>query len=425
MENQAQIFIIGISHTTAPVEIREQVALNTDEQKELIGVLLQQFEIDGCMVISTCNRTEVYISSEDFNNKTEGIRNRLNTFKNCNHFTNPQYAYFLQGTEAIKHFFKVISGMDSLIIGETQITSQVKECYNLAHKVNGTDTWLNKLINYGLQAEKKVRSETFLNNGAVSISYAGVELARKLFNKLETKSALLIGAGETGELAARHFADKGVKNIHIVNRTLKKAVDLAKKFGGNAHPLEELAEILPKVDIVISATSSDTFVVTKQIMQTVVKQRQNTPLFLIDLAIPRDIDPQISSLNGIFLYNIDNLHQIVQMNIEKRKSEIPKSIKIIDNFVVEFYKWISTNSIAYYIIKIRNHFEKLRQAELKRLKKRLPENGFGEIDYLTQSIVNKIIHQHIVSLKNSVGDPTRYQQHIDFVNNLYQLEEKK
>jgi glutamyl-tRNA reductase len=422
MDYTIPIGVIGISHKTASVEIREKVALVESELETVVKGLLSSFDIDGCMAISTCNRTEVYVSGEDFANQLDGIRTWLDDYKSCRYFTNDQQTYTLTGSDAVRHFYLVISGLDSQVLGEPQITGQVKESYNHARQLNATGTVLNKLFTFGLQAQKKIRTETFLTDGAVSVSFASVELARKIFNKLHDKQVLLIGAGETAELAATHFVEKGIKRIHIANRTPEKARQLATRFHGQALGLDELESSLPQVDIVISATSGTEYVLTKQMMNPICKARRHRPIFLIDLAIPRDIEPATDELNDVYLYNLDDLNDVVQSNIEKRKHEIPKSMKIVDDYVEIFEKWISTHSVGFTINKLKRYFDGVRLQELDRLGTRLPRDGYEDIDYLTQSIINKIMHQHIKLLKKSAADPDRYQQHVDFVNSLYDLD---
>jgi len=286
-----------------------------------------------------------------------------------------------------------------------------------------TDTLINKLFNFGMQVKKKVQNETFLSDGTVSVSFAGVELARKIFNHLAEKEIVLIGAGKTAELAAYHFKEDGVKNIHVVNRTLSKAEELASKFDGKAYELGDLEEVLKKADIVISATSSENFVVTRPMIGPISKQRHHQPIFLIDLAIPRDIDPQISDVDGIYLYNLDDLHGIVESNLEKRRKEIPKAIKIVDEFLKEFQEWMSVYSMTAVIGKLKKHLETLRLNEIDRLKKHLPQNGTMDgVNMLTESIVNKVIRQHMKSLKKYAADPEMYKQHVDLIFNLYELD---
>ena len=412
----------GISHKSASVEIRDQVALNADEQRFALEEWIKTFEIDGALIVSTCNRTEVYISGEDYALELPKIRKWLDEYKNCSYFTDSQIAQNKNGYAAVDHFFNVISGMDSQILGEPQITGQIKDAYNLAHDMNATDTQINKMYDYGMHAQKMVRTNTFLSEGAVSVSFAGVELARKIFTSFEDKTVLLIGAGETAELAAIHFKDKGISNIRIVNRTESKAQILAEKFEGQAYPLSKLNESLDNVDIVISATSSKDYILTESILNPVCKKRNYEPIFIIDLAIPRDIDPKVEEIDGVYLYNLDNLNEIVQVNLEKRKKEIPKAQEIINESISEFKKWMVSHSMAAVIGMIKKHFDSIRIKELDRLRKRLPNNGIQEIDYLTQSIMNKVVHQHIKMLKKSSSNPDKYQEQVELFFKLYEVE---
>ena len=420
--NHIPLGLFGISHRTAPVEIRDQVALNEEEQKKVVSAILKQFGVEGCMIISTCNRTEVYISQEDPKTVIPNIRKWLGEFKKTTYFTDDQLFYEIYGSAAVDHYFRVISGMDSLIVGETQIAGQVKDGYELAHSLEATDSLLNKLFNFAMQAKKRVRNETFLCDGTVSISFAGVELARKIFSTLKDKEILVIGAGKTAELAAFHFMENEMKNIHVVNRTFTKARDLADMYKGEAYRLEELPVALGKVDVVISATSSENYVVTSQMMEHIARERHHRPIFLIDLAIPRDIDPAIEEIDGVFLYNLDDLNEIVEMNLKKREKEIPKTQKIVDEFVMEFQKWNSYNSMASIAGRLKKQLDTLRMNEIDRLKNHFPEDGLNEIHLLTESIINKVVRQHIKSLKKNAGDPERYQQHVDLIYNLFELE---
>jgi len=423
MNTHIPLSLIGISHKTAPVEIRESLAFSKDEQKKLIQVLPEKFDIRGLIILSTCNRTELYLSSELQEDQLNALREFLNQFKNCSYFTSSSYLYSFKGKEAVFHFFRVISGLDSQILGEPQITGQVKEAYYQSYELHGTDALLNKLVNYGLQAEKKVRTETFLSDGAVSVSYAGVELARKIFTNLTDKVALLIGAGDTAELAAQHFMEKGVGKIFIANRTFEKAQELARRFAGEAYQLTEITNIIEQVDIVISATSSTDYVLTREMVEPICKKRARRPLFLIDLAIPRDIDPELDELDSIYLYNLDDLNEVVQSNLNKRKKEIPKAEKIILHHVHEFVEWLSTHASSRIINRLRNYFEGLRKHELQRLKSRLPREGFEQVEYLTESITNKILHQHIKLLKANLKDPKKYEQYLEFLEALYEFGE--
>jgi glutamyl-tRNA reductase len=232
----------------------------------------------------------------------------------------------------------------------------------------------------------------------------------------------LIGAGDTAELAATHFVERGIDGIYIANRSIEKAEELAEKYNGKSLGLNDLEHTLPQIDIVISATSSTEHVVTKQMIIPIRKARRHRPIFFIDLAIPRDIDPEIDQLNDIYLYNLDDLNEVVQANIDKRKQEIPKAQKIVDDYVAGFDKWISTHSVGSTINRLQSYFDGVRAKELDRLGKRLPRDGHEQIDHLTRSIINKIMHQHIKLLKKSAADPEKYEQSVNFVRKLYDLD---
>ena len=423
MSDKIPLGLIGISHNTASVEVREKVALSEEEQKIAVRHIIDNIHADGCMVLSTCNRTEVYVSNTNIDSTIENIKSWLNDFKKCIEFTNENITYELREVNVVEHLFKVLSGLDSQIIGEQQITGQVKDSYELTHSLNGTDAIINKLFNFAMQAKKKVHNDTFLSDGTVSVSFAGVELARKIFNDLTNKKVLLIGAGKTAELAAFHFRENGVKNINVVNRTFERARKLAEKFEGSAYKLEELPEVLIETDIVISATASKACVVTADLIKQISKKRHHKPIFLIDLAIPRDIDPTIDHIDGVFLYNLDDLHEIVKANLEKRKKEIPKSLKIINEFVSEFRKWVSTNSMTNVVGRLKKKLDTLRLNEMDRLKAKLPQNGYKEeIDHLTESIINKVVRQHVKSLKKVAHDPELYKQQVEMILSIYEMD---
>ena len=418
--------LIGISHKTAPVEVREKVALSEEEQKSAVDHISHKLGADGVMVLSTCNRTEIYLSNENLDRLSEQVKNWLNELKNCSEYTDNKIIYSLRDAAAAEHLFKVISGLDSQIIGEQQITGQVKESYELTHELNGTDALINKLFNFAMQAKKRVHNETFLSDGTVSISFAGVELARKIFSDLSGKNVLLIGAGKTAELAAYHFRENGVKRISVANRTLSRAEELANSLEGKAYTLDQLEEVLVDSDIVISATASENYVVTPDLLKPVAKARKYKPIFLIDLAIPRDIDPNIDKINGIFLYNLDDLQDIVQSNLEKRKKEIPKSLKIINEYVHEFLKWVSMNSMGNVAGRLKKKLDKLRINEIDRLRAKLPQNGYkDEIENLTESIINKVVRQHVKSLKKAAHDPVEYKKQVELILSIYELDKEE
>jgi glutamyl-tRNA reductase len=304
------------------------------------------------------------------------------------------------------------------MIGEQQITGQVKNAYEKSLALNSTDTLLNKLYHFAMQSEKDVRNKTYLTDGAVSIAFAGVELARKIFSTLQNKTVLLIGAGETAELVALHFLKRDVKKIIVANRTLAKAETLAGKFNGQAIEMQHLAEALNNSDIVISATSGKNYVVGTDILKDVVRRRDHKPLFCIDLAIPRDIDPRSKNLDGIYLFDLDSLNNIVENNISKRKAEIPRAEKIIQNHVGAFVQWYKDLPVTSTITKLSSFFEEIREKEFQRLKKRFPEENHDEVEYLTKSLMKKYLHIHIKTLRNN--HQSRQKQHIELLSDIYQ-----
>ena len=423
MSNRIPLGLIGISHKTASVEVREKVALSEDEQKIALRHIIDNYQVSGCMILSTCNRTEIYLSDENLNESTEKIKSWLNEIKNCSEYTNEDITYELREADAAEHFFKVLSGLDSQILGEQQITGQVKDSYDLTHELHATDSLINKLFNFAMQAKKKVHNDTFLSDGTVSISFAGVELARKIFSNLKDKSVLLIGAGKTAELAAYHFQENGVKNIYVVNRTYERAEELANRFGGAAFKMEDLDAAMLISDIVISATSSTEYVVTPELVKSISKKRNHKPIFLIDLAIPRDIDPAIDDVNAVFVYNLDDLQEIVKANLEKRKKEIPKSMKIVREFVDEFQRWVAMNTMNSVVGRLKKKLDVLRKNEMERLKAKLPQNGYKEgVESLTESIINKVVRQHVKALKKVAHDPDEYRQQVEMISKIYDLD---
>lgn len=414
--------LIGVSHKTAPIEVRDQIAFNESEQIGVIPEIISHFHLEGCFIISTCNRTEVYLSGNHLPEKVVRIKQYLDEKKQCNYFCNPDYVYEQYELDVVRHYFSVISGIDSQIVGEVQIAGQVKDSYELAHGIDATDSVLNKLFNFAMQAKKSIYNETFLSDGTVSVSFAGVELARKIFNHLKNKEILVLGAGKTAELAAYHFMENEVEQIHVVNRTLENAQALASKFRGKAYELADLDQALKKADIVITAASSQHFLINKDLIRAVAKERHYQPIFLIDLAIPRNIDPQIQEIDGVFLYNLDDLQEIVEMNLDKRKKEIPKSIKIVEDYVLEFQKWSAKFSMASVAGKLKKQLNQLRINEINRIKKDFPDEFKSDIHLLTENIINKIVRQHVKSLKRNAHDPERYQQQLELIYQLFDSE---
>jgi glutamyl-tRNA reductase len=419
--NNIPLSVVGLSHHTSGVDIREKASLNDDEFEALIQKFSNAYEACGIMILSTCNRTEIYVSGNEAVQDISTICRWLDNLKAQKVFCNTPYTYTYTGLQAIQHFFRVISSLDSQLVGEPQITGQVKEAYEKSLDLNATNILINKMYNFGMQEERQVRGKTYLTDGAVSVSFAGVELARKIFGNLINTTVLLIGAGETAELAATHFIKRDAGNILVVNRTFKKAQILAEKFDGKPFEISDLPAALDQADIVISATSSKDYVVTEKMIKEVSKKRDYKPVFLIDLAIPRDVDPAAKNIDGVFLFNLDSLQEIVNANLERRQDEIPKAEKIINHYLTEYNKWFHALPVTDTITQLNRCFEEIREKEFERLKRRFPEDSRAEVEYLTKSLMKKFLHQHIRTLRHSNLDHSRQKQHIDLVSEIYQL----
>lgn len=417
---QIPLAVIGISHKTASVEIRENVALSGAEQIDILKMFVADENTQGAIVLSTCNRTEIYVSSEHVDASLSLIRHWFHHKKAIDYFAS-DYAYIHSGHDALLHFFRVISSLDSQIVGETQITGQVKDAYTQALELKATDSLLNKIFNFAIQAQKKVRNDTYLCQGAVSISFAGVELAEKIFTDLQDRTVLLIGAGETAELCAEHFRKKGVCRFHITNRTPQNAERLAEKFQGKAFAMEELESAFENVDIVISATASPRHIVTSELIKKLFKGRTKRPLFLIDLAIPRDIDPAINKLEAIYLYNLDDLNEIVKINSDKRASEIPKANKILQSVVKDFDEWFATYSLSSTISKLKRYFERVFHDEITRIAKNMTDEARPGLEALEKNLTNKLVRQHVKLLKKN-NSSLDQQAHIEMIHDLFEME---
>jgi len=417
------IAVLGLNHKTADVNIREKAAIDKKQQTKILHSLKKNFKTRGVLVLSTCNRTEVYLCGRKAIKFIDDIRSFLDTINNDIIFRNQEITYFYAGKEAVRHYFRVISSLDSLIIGEPQITGQIKDSYERSRQNSHTDILLNKMYNFGMHVEKQVRNKTYLTEGAVSVSFAGVELARKIFGDFKNTTVLLIGAGETAELAAAHFAKRNTAKILAANRTYNKAEKLAEKFNGEPVKMKYIVPALERADIVISATSSSNFVVDKKMLEKAAEKRGYSPLFLIDLAIPRDVDPDVSEIDGIFLFNLDDLNEIVEKNIENRRKEIPRAEKIIDSSVSEYLSWYKTLPVVKTITKLSQYFEQLRKQEFERLKNRFSEDSLSEAEYLSKSLMKKFLHHHIMTLRKTNENPGKQKQHIDLVGEIYHLDE--
>jgi len=402
------LFSVGISHHTASVDVRERMWLSVDETRHVLSALKERF-FNECMVVSTCNRTEVYgVLRDPAVNEVNALRVLLDA-KNAPEGVRPEHFFTNRAGAAVHHLFKVAAGIDSMVIGDIQILNQVKEAFQSAGEQHALGPILNRLMQATLHVGKRVRAETSLCEGAVSVSYAAVELASKIFADLSRKSALLIGAGETGELTLKHLVGKGVNHIKVANRTRAKAEALVADLSGTVINYEQFVDALHTVDIVITSVSSDAYILGPEEIHAVMHRRWNTPLFIIDIGVPRNVDPGARKIENVFLYDIDALKTIVDRNLDKRKTEIPRVTTIIRQEMVDFLRWHRSLEVAPTIQDLSTAFEQVRQQEVEQnINRFLPEDR-ELVDLVTRRIVNKLLHQPLRVLKegseNGSGGP--------------------
>lgn len=387
---------ITINHNTSPIEIREALHLNRNEIIELIP-LLNKVLSEG-VVISTCNRTEIFGLPTSYSLSTSSIIETLLIFKPVTGIK-PEYfgRYFSCG--AVKHLFNVASGIDSLIIGDSQILGQVKDSFEISEDLAFSGPVLHRLFDTAIKVGKRTIKETGIGEGAVTVSYAAVQVVEKIFAGLEKKTALVIGAGETGELAAINLRDKGIGRISISNRTLERAQTLAEKVRGEVIPFESLNNQLHNFDIIISATSSDNYIISYKEIESAVKRRKGAPVVLMDIAIPRDIDPDVRKIDNVFYHDMDSLKIIVEQNLQKRRNEIPAVEKIIMEEMVGFFGWYNTLEVVPTIKSLRNFFDEIRSDELEKLKHKISEEDFAKIEDMTRRMMGRILHNPTVKLR--------------------------
>ncbi|MFH2011289.1 MAG: glutamyl-tRNA reductase [Pseudomonadota bacterium] len=420
------IIVVGLNHKTAPVELREKLHFPSENIEDPLKRVTNLPQVSEAMILSTCNRVEIVAVTKDIQEGTEGIRNFLSSY-HCipmNQLDSCLYSY--NSYDAIKHVFAVASGLDSMVVGEPQILGQLKDAYSLANKHKTSDVILHRFLHRAFSVAKKVRTETKIATSAVSISYAAVELAKKIFDTLNDKIVMLIGAGEMSELAARHLLNQGVKELIIANRTYSRAEKLAEELGGRPAAFENITMFLNQVDIVITSTGSAHYIIKSDDIMKVLKIRKYKPMFFIDIAVPRDIDPKINDINNVYLYDIDDLEGVVNTNIKMREEEGKKAEKIIEKEIEQFNKWLGTLNAVPTVISLRERFEEIRKKEVEKTISSL--NGSSEIDpkvldALTTSIVNKILHYPVTKLKTL--DNTREGNYfVDAVRKLFDLEDE-
>lgn len=399
----SHIVILGMNHNTAPVEVREQLALACRKDLNPLHTLPHLEHVDEMFFLSTCNRVEFLFTCGNLAEGVREIKAVLRTHVGIS-ASSPldSYLYVYKDLEAVKHLFEVASSLDSMIVGEPQILGQLKDAYRAAVDYRTVKVVLNRLLHKSFSVAKRVRTETCIGSCAVSVSYAAVELARKIFGNLKDKSVLLIGAGEMAELAAEHLLRQGVRRLMVANRTLERAMEIAARFRAETVAFDRFLEELKTVDIVISSTGAQEPVIGYQDVRSRMRERRNRPLFFIDIAVPRDVDPKVNEIDNAFVYDIDNLQGVIEFNREERLKQAQIAGHIIDEETIRFRNWMNGLSAVPTIVSVREKAERIRRNELKKTFSQLADLSEREkkaVEILTESIVKKLLHDPILFLK--------------------------
>ena len=418
------IIVVGLSHKTATVEIREKVAFSPNLIEKPLRELVSLDEIVEGVIVSTCNRVEIYATTRDIAGGIARIKRFMADYHHIPLEALESHLYSYHSEAAIRHVFRVASSLDSMVVGEPQILGQIKTSYGYAAEYKSSGIILNRFLHKAFSVAKRVRTETKIASSAVSVAFAAVELAKKILGNLSDKTVMLIGAGEMCELAAKHFLNSGARGVMVTNRTFEKAERLAEEFGGEAVPFEELFQHLHRADIVLSSTGAPHVIIGPKDVEDVIRRRRFKPMFFIDIAVPRDIDPKVDDLENAYLFTVDNLQEIVQANLAQRNLEAEKAEEIIDQEIGQFFKWLSSLEVTPTIVALRHHFDEIRKAELEKTLanwKDLPPDAEKRLEALTMAMMNKLLHTPTTVLKKA-GQGGRVDLYVDGLRQLFELE---
>jgi glutamyl-tRNA reductase len=402
-----KVLVLGVTHKTANVEIREKLAFNGPKLDEGVFRLREIPEVREAAVLSTCNRVELYMCVSNVISAVDKIKDFLAEFHGLKRTDFEKSLFAHNGVDAVKHVFRVASSLDSMVLGEPQILGQIKDAFDFALSKKTTGVLLNKLMKKAISTAKRVRTETRIAENAVSISFAAVELAKKIFTNLSGKSFMLLGAGEMAELAARHLVNNGVTDVMVVNRTYDRGCELAREFDGKPVRFEDFLHEVVHADIIICSTGAPAYVLHKEQMQKVMKERKNRAVFIIDISVPRNIDPEINKIDNVYLYDVDDLQEVVDSNIHGRKREAEKAEKIIDEEVDKFIRWMSSLDSVPTIVALRQKAEEIKREEFEKFRGKfsdMDEAKMKAVEYLATAIVNKLIHPPTSALKEDTED---------------------
>jgi len=419
------IILVGLSHNTAPVEVREKLSFSGQMLSDGIKRLRGYENISECLILSTCNRVEIYAIVDQSEIGIARIKDFLHSYQTTLPLESiSQHLYIHKNEAAVKHLFRVAASLDSMVVGEPQILGQVKDAFDTALLNKTTGVILNKLFKKAISVAKRVRTETRIAENAVSISYAAVELAKKIFSSLRDKRGMLVGAGEMGELAANYLVSSGIQEIVVSTRNYDRALNLAQTYNGRAVRFENFLEEMGRSDVVICSTGAPDYIIRSEHMQNIIHKRKNRPIFLIDISVPRNIDPAVNKIDNVFLYDIDDMQAVVEANRRTRKEEADKGEQIIVEEVETFSKWFKSLEVVPTIVALRDKVEDIRKRELERASERLrtltPEE-IAAVEGLTNTIVSKILHGPLVALK-SEANSNNGLLYVETIKKIFNLE---
>ena len=416
------LLALGLNHTTAPVEVREQLVFSESEQAEALQLLVDQHELPEAALLSTCNRTEIYAVGKG-PESLEAIRKFLTTSRNIDTHKLQSHLYELTDSEAAVHLFRVACGIDSLVIGESQILGQVRRTLEIAQGCGSASVLINELFQRALKVGKQARTDTDIGRGRLSVSTAAVELAGQIFDSLEGRSAMLVGAGEMIELTAQYLVDGGIQDFVVANRTFERAADLARRFQGEAVEFEHIEDHIAAVDIIISSTASADFVIQPAMMQRAMSRRRGRPLFLIDIAVPRDVDPAVRQFDNVFLFDIDDLQKVVESNKGEREAEIRSVQLLVDEEQSRFQSWLKALGSGPLIQALNQQAENLQSLELERWRSKLAHLSAEDretVEALLRGYSNKLLHQPLVRIRELSSGADGYAQ-LDTIRRIFNL----
>ena len=419
------LFLLGVSHRTAPVDFRERLDFSSRDVGAAVEALATRLSAAESVVLSTCNRSEIYVASSEPDRAREELVAFLSEYHRLPREAFLPHLFAYDDAAAAQHLFRVAAGLDSLVVGEPQILGQVKDAFQTAMERHCTGPMLSKVFHWALTVGKRVRSETALGEGAVSVSFAAVALARKIFGRLQGRRVLVSGAGEISALTAQHLRSQGVAEIVITSRTTAQAEALAADVDGRAVAWTGMTQALARADIVITATGSPRPIITRADVEAVTGRRRADPLFIIDIAVPRDVDPAVGAIEQVFLYNVDDLQGIVRENLSRRGAEIERAEAIVNDELARFTAWQRSRGAIPTVVALRQQFESIRQAELQRLEGKLsalPPDARARVDEVTRLIVEKLLLGPTEQLK-ALPDEETQTAYTEAVNRLFRLRE--